>query len=157
MWLSRVSPVYYGSKSLNECQMKYGAPKLEMYAAVTFVKKFHSFLALRKFILRVDNQALSYSMDENLIGRWLVVLDQYDFGVEHRPRHKHTNADGMSKRSNYYRLKEELLSRQPEVRAGFNFMDQETYDSLPTAPWLDKHGLEIPDHPRLCNKGSLAD
>ena len=102
--------------------MKYGAPKLEMYAAVTFVKKFHSFLALRKFILRVDNQALSwlktYSMDENLIGRWLVVLDQYDFGVEHRPRHKHINADGMSKRSNYYRLKEELLSRQPEVRAG---------------------------------------
>ena len=130
--------MYYGSKSLNECHKKYGAPKLEICAAVTFVKKFHSFLALRKFILRVDNQALSwlktYSMDENLIERWLVVLDQYDFGVEHRPRHKHTNADGMSKRSNYYRLKEELLSRQPEVRAGFNFMDQKTYDSLPTAP-----------------------
>ena len=86
-----------------------------MYAAVTFVKKFHSFLALRKFILCVENQALSWlktsSMGENLIGRWLVVLDQYDFGVEHRPRHKHTNADGMSKRSNYYHLKEELLSR----------------------------------------------
>ena len=43
-------------QSLNEYQMKYGAPKLEMYAAITFVKKFHSFLALRKFILRVDNQ-----------------------------------------------------------------------------------------------------
>ena len=32
-------------------------------------------------------------------------------------------------------------------------MDQETYDSLPTAPWLDKNVLEIPDHPMLCNKG----
>ena len=29
--------------------MKYGAPKLEMLAVVTYVKKFHSYLAPRRF------------------------------------------------------------------------------------------------------------
>ena len=54
-------------------QMKHGAPKLEMLAVVTYVKKFHSYLAPRKFVLRVDNQALSwlkiYSLDLEMVGR----------------------------------------------------------------------------------------
>ena len=58
-------------------------------------------------------------MDENLSEKWLVVLDRYDFDVEHRAKQKHTNADGMSKRSNYYHLEEKFLRRQPEVKAGF--------------------------------------
>ena len=53
-------PIYYGSHALNPTQMKYGAPKLEMLAVVTYVKKFHSYLAPRRFVLRVDNQALSW-------------------------------------------------------------------------------------------------
>ena len=36
-------PVYYGSHALNPTQVKYGAPKLEMLAVVTYVKKFHSY------------------------------------------------------------------------------------------------------------------
>ena len=35
-------PVHYGSHALNPTQMKYGAPKLEMLAVVTYVKKFQS-------------------------------------------------------------------------------------------------------------------
>ena len=66
-------PIYFGSKSLNSTQMKYGAPKLEMLAVVTFVKKFESFLGSKQFTLRVDNQALSwlktYSMTSGLVGK----------------------------------------------------------------------------------------
>ena len=57
-------PIHYGSKTLTRTQIKYGAPKLEMLAAYFFQ---------RKFILRVDNQALSwlktYSIDMAMIGR----------------------------------------------------------------------------------------
>ena len=52
-------PIVYGSKSLTKTQMKYGAPKLEMYAVFYFIEKFHFYLAGREFTLRVDNQALS--------------------------------------------------------------------------------------------------
>ena len=69
--------------------MKSGAPKLEMLAAYFFVDKFHSYLVPRKFILRVDNQAVSwlktYSMDMAMIGCWISRLDQYHFEVVHRP------------------------------------------------------------------------
>ena len=52
-------PIYYGSHALNPTQMKCGAPKLEMLAVVTYVRKIHYYLAPRRFTLRVDNQALS--------------------------------------------------------------------------------------------------
>ena len=55
----RLRPIVYGSKKLNATQAKYGAPKLEMYAAHYFILKNHSCLCSRKFSLRVDNQALS--------------------------------------------------------------------------------------------------
>ena len=84
--------------------LKYGAPKLEMYAGYYFILKNHSVLCVRKFILRVDNQALSwlklYFTYQALIGRWHMALEKYHFKVEHRPRTQHCNADGLSKRTN---------------------------------------------------------
>ena len=133
--------------------MNYGAPKLEMFAAFYFIEKFHSYLAARKFTLRVDNQALSwlktYSMDLAMIGRWISRLDQYDFEVEHRARTKHFNADGLSKRSNSYKKREKLLEANPDRAPGFSFMKQEDYDALPVTPWLNKQGQPIWSHPDL--------
>ena len=64
----RRRPIVYGSKKLTTTQAKYGAPKLEMYAAYYFIVRNHSYLCSRKFTLRVDNQALSwlktYSIDQ---------------------------------------------------------------------------------------------
>ena len=147
-------PIHYGSKTLSRTQMNYGAPKLEMLAAFYFIEKFHSYLAARKFTLRVDNQALSwlktYSMDLAMIGRWISRLDQYDFEVEHRARTKHFNADGLSKRSNsYIKKREKLLEANPDRAPGFSFMKQEDYDALPVTPWLNKQGQPIWSHPDL--------
>ena len=105
----RLKPIVYGSKKLTTTQAKYGAPKLEMFAAYCFIVKYHSYLCPRKFTLRVDNQALSwletYSTDQALIGRWIMTLEKYHFRVEHRPRTQHRNADGLSKRTNEYRCR----------------------------------------------------
>ena len=144
-------PIVYGSKSLTKTQLNYGAPKLEMYAVFYFVKKFHSYLAGREFTLRVDNQALSwlktYSMDQAMIGRWIARLDQYHFKTIHRPRTQHRNVDGLSKRTNDYINREQILEKLPEVSEGFNFMSQKDYDELPTVPYIDKRGHLIPNHP----------
>ena len=146
-------PIVYGSKSLTKTQLNYGAPKLEMYAVFYFVEKFHSYLAGREFTLRVDNQALSwlktYSMDQAMIGRWIARLDQYHFKTIHRPRTQHRNVDGLSKRTNDYINREQILEKLPEVSEGFNFMSQKDYDELPTVPYIDKRGHLIPEHPEL--------
>ena len=72
-------PIAYGSKVLSDTEMKYGAPKAEMFAVVTFVEKYRAYLGSEPFKLRVDNRALSwlktYSMDQSYIGRWIVRLD----------------------------------------------------------------------------------
>ena len=148
-----LSPIVYSSKSLTRTQLKYGALKLEMYAVVYFVEKFHSYLAGRKFTLRVDNHAFSwlktYSMDQAMIGRWIARLDQYHFKTIHRPRTQHRNVDGLSKRTNDYVHREQILEKLPEVSEGFNFMSQEDYDNLPTVPYFDKHSRLIPDYPEF--------
>ena len=94
-------PIAYGSKVLSDTEMKYGAPKAEMFAVVTFVEKYRAYLGSAPFKLRVDNRALSwlktYSMDQSYIGRWIVRLDGYHMIIEHRMRDKHQNADSLSK------------------------------------------------------------
>ena len=81
----RLRPIVYRSKKLKATQAKCGAPKLEIYAAYYFILKNPSNLCARKFILRVNNQALSwlktYSTDQALIGRWIMALEKYHFTV----------------------------------------------------------------------------
>ena len=148
-------PIVYGSKSLTRTQLNYGAPKLEMYAVFCFVEKFHSYLAGREFTLRVDNQALSwlktYSLDQAMIGRWITRLDQYHFKTVHRPRTQHRNGDGLSKRTNDYIHREQILEKLPEVSEGFNFMSQKDYNDLPTVPYFKK---AWPSYPRSSRPSS---
>ena len=146
-------PIAYGSKVLSDTEMKYGAPKAEMFEVVTFVEKYRAYLGSEPFKLRVDNRALSwlktYSRDQSYIGRWIVCLDGYKVIIEHRTRDKHQNADSLSKKTEFYERQEQREADRPEIKDGFSFMDKETYDSLPLMRWLDKSGKPIEDHPEL--------
>ena len=48
-------PIAYASKVLSPTEQRYGAAKLEMYAAKEFIQKFEPFLVRAPFLLRVDN------------------------------------------------------------------------------------------------------
>ena len=143
-------PIAYGSKVLSNTEMKYGAPKAEMFAVVTFVEKYRAYLGSAPFKLRVDNRALSwlktYSMDQSYIGRWIVRLDGYHMIIEHRMRDKHQNADSLSKKTEFYERLEQKQANQAEIKEGFSFLDKETYEALPLTRWLDKSGHPIPGH-----------
>ena len=53
-------PIAYGSKVLSDTEMKYEAHKAEMFAIVTFVEKYRTYLDNAPFKLRVDNRALNW-------------------------------------------------------------------------------------------------
>ena len=146
-------PFAYGSKVLSDTEIKYGAPKAEMFAVVTFVEKNRAYLGSAPFKLRVDNRALSwlktYSMDQSYIGRWIVRLDGYHVIIEHRMRDKHQNAYSLSKKTEFYERLEQKKANQAEIKEGFSFLDEETYEALPLTRWLDKSGHPIPGHPEL--------
>ena len=104
------------SKVLSDTEMKYGAPKAEMFAVVTFVEKYRAYLGSVPFKLRVDNRALSwlkkYSIDQSYIGRWIVRLDGYHIIIEHRRRDKHQYADNLSKKTKFYERLEHMQANQ---------------------------------------------
>ena len=83
------------------------------------------------------------------VSSWTTSLDQCHFKTVHRPRTQHRNVDGLSKRTNDYIHREQILGKLPEVSEGFNFMSQKDHDDLPTVPYFDKHVRIIPDHPDL--------
>ena len=133
--------------------MKYGAPKAEMCAVVTFVEKYRAYLGSARFKSRVDNRALSwlktYSLDLSYIGRWIVRLDGYHMIIEHMMRNKHQNADSLSKKNMFYERLEQKQANQAEIKEGFSFLDKETYEAVPLTRWLDKSGHPTPGHPEL--------
>ena len=121
-------PIAYGSKVLSDTEIKYGAPKADMFVVVTFLEKYRAYLGSEPFKLRVDNRALSwlktYSMDQSHIERWIVRLNGYNMIIEHRIRDKHQNADSLSKKTEFYERKEQREAYKPEIKDGFSFMDK---------------------------------
>ena len=106
-----LGPMAYRSKVLSDTEIKYGAPKAEMFAIITFVENYKAYLRNAPFNLPLDNFALAwlktYSMDQSYIGRWIVCLDGYHMIIEHRTRDKHQNADSLSKKMEFHERLEE--------------------------------------------------
>ena len=104
-------PIAYASKVLNDTEKKYGAPKAEMFAVITFLEKYRAHLRSAPFKLRVDNRALAwlktYSLDQSYIGHCMVRLDEYHMIIKNPTRDKHQNANSLSKKTEFYERLEE--------------------------------------------------
>ena len=128
-------PIVYGSKVLSDTEMKYGAPKAELFAVVKFAEIYRAYLGSAPFKLRVDNRAISwlktYSMSQSYIGRWIVRLDGYHKIIKHSMRDKHQDADSLSRKTEFYERLEQKQANQAEIKEGFTFLNKETYEALP--------------------------
>ena len=120
-----------------------------MFTVITFVKNYRAYLGSAPFKLLVDNRALAwlktYSMEQNYIGRWIVLLDGYHMIIEHRTRDKHQNADSLSKKTEFFARLEEKQANQAETKDKFSFLDKETYDKLPLTIGWTSQGIPYQD------------
>ena len=156
-WNGRIvlRPIAYGSKVLSDIEMKYGAPKAEMFAVVTFAKNYRSYLRSATFKLRVDNGALSwlktYSMDQSYICRWIVRLDGYHMIIEHRCVTNTRMLTASARRLSFIKElnRSKPIRRKSRKGSRGRVLNKETYELLPLTRWLDKSGHPIPGHPEL--------
>ena len=94
-------PICFASQLYNKHEVNYNVTRKELLAVVTFVKKFRQYLWGRSFRIRTDHAALQWlKRTPEPIGqqaRWLEILEEYNYSIEHRPGHRHTNADALSR------------------------------------------------------------
>ena len=74
--------------------------KREALGMIYNINKFWHYLLVRKFTFRVDNVALLYLVaKQSLSGelaRWMLLLQELEFKIQHRPRKQHAMADYLS-------------------------------------------------------------
>ena len=90
--------IAYASRVLSKAEKQYCAT---MLALVWAVKCFRPYLWGRRFIIRTDRNSLRWLQNfkdpQGQIARWLEILAEYDFTIQHRPGLKHSNADALSR------------------------------------------------------------
>ena len=94
--------IAYASRLYSKAELNYCVTRKELLAVVHFCKYFRQYLLGRDFIIRTDHSALSWlrRMSEPIgqQSRWLEILEEFSFTVQHRSGNKHSNADAMSRR-----------------------------------------------------------
>jgi hypothetical protein len=95
-------PICFASQLYNKHEKNYNVTRKELLAVVTFVKKFRQYLLGKPFIIRSDHAALQWlKRTPEPIGqqaRWLEILEEFDYTIQHRAGVKHGNADALSRR-----------------------------------------------------------
>ena len=91
---------------LSSTEQRYSQLDKEALAIVAGVKKFHQYLAGRRFEINTDHKPLIYIFDQHRgisplasgrIQRWSLILAGYDYTVRHRPGKEIPNADALSR------------------------------------------------------------
>ena len=93
--------IAYASSTLNKHERRYCVTRKEMLALVRFVKHFRPYLYGQDFLIRIDHSSLRWLMSfrepEGQVARWLELLAEYQFEIQHRPGKLHGNADALSR------------------------------------------------------------
>ena len=94
--------VAYASRRLDRRERNYCITRKELLAVVYFVRYFRQYLLGRQFKIRTDHAALTWlRRTPEPIGqqaRWLEILEEFCFSIEHRSASRYGNADALSRR-----------------------------------------------------------
>lgn len=116
-------PIAFYSQKLNSCQQKYSVTEKECLAAIMAIKKFRPYVEMMPFTVITDHSSLKWLMSmkdlNGRLARWSLLLQSFDFKIEHRKGSDNVVAD--------------MLSRSPEDNSilieeisSINWLDFET-------------------------------
>lgn len=93
--------ISFASRTLTECERRYSTTELELLAIVWAFKKFHHYVFGKHTKVFCDHQALSFLMSckllHNRLARWAMILQEYDFEIEHIKGTDNVIADALSR------------------------------------------------------------
>ena len=93
--------VYYASRHLSAPEKNYSTTEREALGMVYIITKFQHYLLGRRFTFHVDHSALLYLVNKQALtgrlARWMLLLQEFDFQIHHRPGVQHTVANYLSR------------------------------------------------------------
>ncbi len=93
--------VAYASRSNNAMESRYSSYEGECLAAVWAIAHFRCYLFGTQFTLVTNHQPLKWLMESDELTRkptrWVLILQEYDFQVVHKPGVINFDADGLSR------------------------------------------------------------
>ena len=94
-------PVYYVSKKTTDAERKYSSYELEVLAIIYALNKLRIYLLGHHFKIITDCSAFQKTMDKRdlstKIARWALLLEDFDYVIEHRPGHRMRHVDALSR------------------------------------------------------------
>jgi len=97
-----IRPVAFESRKLTPAEKNYPTHEREQLAIMHALRLWRHYLLGKQFTIKTDNSALQYlRTQKNLSGRqarWMQLLEQYDFTVQHVPGKSNVVADALSRR-----------------------------------------------------------
>lgn len=93
--------ISYSSARFNNAEQRWHSNEQEAFAAVWAIKRYSQYLTGRRFILRTDNKALvwlhKFKDERAKLTRWALLLQEYNFIIEHCPGIKNELPDYLSR------------------------------------------------------------
>ena len=97
-------PVYYSNQKLSAAERNYSTRECEGLGMIYSINKFCHYLLGKKFTFHVDHAALLYLVSKlsltGKLARWMLLLQEFDLDIQHRPSMQHVVADYLSRIEN---------------------------------------------------------
>lgn len=98
---NQMHPIYYMSKKTTSIERNYHSYYLEILAIAEAVKKFRVYLLGIRFKIITDCSALTKTLQKKdlppRVARWALLLEEYNYDIEHRPGTRLKHADALSR------------------------------------------------------------
>lgn len=146
----QLHPIQYMSRKTTPVEEKYHSYELEVLAIVEAVKKWRVYLLGIPFKIVTDCNAFTMTMKKKdiplRVSRWAMMLQDYDYVIEHRSGSKMRHVDALSRMacllledSLIHRLKD--AQRQDDwIRAVCKVLEKDEYENF-----FVKHGVLYKD------------
>lgn len=94
-------PIHYSSGKTSPAERRYTSYELEVLAIVKALVKFRVYLLGIHFKIITDCRAFALTMNKKdlcvRVARWALLLEEYDYVIEHRPGKNMAHVDALSR------------------------------------------------------------
>ncbi len=94
-------PIHFASRQLTSIEKNYTMTKQEGLIVIFCLKKFRHYLLRYKAKIVTDHKALTYLVNKpnpsGRLARWLLLMEEFDIDIVHRPGRRHGNVDGLTR------------------------------------------------------------